>query len=306
MKYSILFIITLLAVISACDLYPQDDLEQQYIIESYMIAQRPLQQVRLSITSEIDEFYSFENQAINNANVEIRLLSGSAGSAVEETIPYSISEPGIYQPDIVHSVQPLRYYELYVSFDDEPTVIRSTTVVPDTFKVANTVPTEIAYQSTDQLSIDITSSEYPGRQSVFIFNTISLEPSVENLTPVYFDLFDSDDNAELEDFVNNSSPLFNEGNYDINPDGTLTIRYPWIALAFYGQNKIIANTIDDNLIDFISSQDVQLGGSTISPGEIQNVVYNVEGGIGIFGAIAADTIEVNITRNPDLPFKVDR
>ncbi|MCH8961449.1 MAG: hypothetical protein IH820_09040 [Bacteroidetes bacterium] len=33
-----------------------------------------------------------------------------------------------------------------------------------------------------------------------------------------------------------------------NPDGTLTIRYPWLAVIFYGPNRIFANAIDDNLI----------------------------------------------------------
>jgi hypothetical protein len=290
-------------VLSACDIYNQDELDQQYIIESYLIAQRELPQVRLSLSSPINDFYDFSNQAVSDANVEIRLLSGGAGSAVEDSFPYSLSEPGIYRPDVQHQVQPLRYYELYVSFDDKANIIRSTTVVPDTFRVASTVPTEIVYQSSEQLEIDITTSTFPGRQTIFVFNTISLEPDTANLTPVYLDFFEGDEDADLNELVNTSSPPFNESNYDVNPDGTLTLRYPWIALVFYGQNRIIANTIDDNIFDFISSQDVQLGGSTLSPGEIQNVVYNVQGGIGLFGALAADTIQVNVLRNPDLSFK---
>jgi len=48
------------------------------------------------------------------------------------------------------------------------------------------------------------------------------------------------------------------------------------------------------MYDFLRSQSVQTGGSTLSPGEIQNIDYNVEGGIGIFGSMASDTIAVNI------------
>jgi hypothetical protein len=67
-------------------------------------------------------------------------------------------------------------------------------------------------------------------------------------------------------------------------------------VAFYEDNLIVANTIDDNVYDFIRSQETQLGGSTLSPGEIQNVIYNIEGGIGVFGALASDTVQVYIKR----------
>jgi hypothetical protein len=51
------------------------------------------------------------------------------------------------------------------------------------------------------------------------------------------------------------------------------------------------------MYDFLRSQDVQTGGSTLSPGEIQNIRYNINGGIGIFGSMAADTNRVFIERS---------
>lgn len=48
------------------------------------------------------------------------------------------------------------------------------------------------------------------------------------------------------------------------------------------------------MYDFVRSESVQLGGSTLSPGEIQNVITHVEGGLGIFGSLASDTIQTYI------------
>ena len=88
----------------------------------------------------------------------------------------------------------------------------------------------------------------------------------------------------------------NESNFEISPDSSVILQYPWLAVAFFEENQIVANIIDDNIYDFVRSQSVQLGGSTLSPGEIPNILYNIEGGIGVFGSIAADTIQTYIKR----------
>ncbi|HBQ58078.1 MAG TPA: hypothetical protein DD671_00195, partial [Balneolaceae bacterium] len=95
---------------------------------------------------------------------------------------------------------------------------------------------------------------------------------------------------------NNSSGIINEANFQDNQDGTITLSYPWIGIAFYGVNNIVANAIDDNVYDFVRSQQVQLGGSMLSPGEIQNVIYHVEGGLGVFGSLATDTVTTFVSQ----------
>ena len=89
---------------------------------------------------------------------------------------------------------------------------------------------------------------------------------------------------------------FNEDNYDVNPDGTLTIRYPWLGITFYGPNRLIANALDDNLYDFIRSQSVQQGGSTFAPGEIPNPLARVNGAHGVFGSYARVSFDLFVIR----------
>lgn len=302
MKNILLLTCILTAFITSCELYPQDEYEEFYVVESYLVANRQLPPVRLSTTIPATEFYSFEEASINNALVEIHLLANGPESAAVDTFYYSNSEPGIYNALEQHAVLPARTYELKISFPNNSDIIRAYTVVPEAFQIMGGVRDSVVYQSTEQLQITLSASSYPTRQNIFVFNALGQFPIEENLTPVYEDLLSDSDQKEedLNIFANNSSGIINEANFELHPDGSVTVDYPWIGIAFYDYNLIVANTIDDNVYDFVRSQSVQLGGSTLSPGEIQNVIYHVEGGIGLFGSLASDTTATYVKRNPFL------
>lgn len=295
-KNLIFSLVALFMVVSACEVYEQDEYEEYYVVESYLVANRDLAQVRLSTTAPAFDFYSFANTAVSGADVEVRLLAAD-GTTIEQTIPFSQASPGIYLPDSVHSVLPLRTYQLHILIPSEMHEITARTLVPDAFNVIAGVQDTVTYQSTaNRLELTLSESNYPGRQNVFIFNTIASDTTFDNLTPVYRDLWDGPES--IQDYSNTSSGLINEGNFTVNSDGTVTIRYPWIAVAFYGDNRLVASTLDDNIYDYIRSESVQLGGSSLSPGEIQNVITHVEGGIGLFGSVASDSINTFIKRPP--------
>ena len=177
-------------------------------------------------------------------------------------------------------------------------VISATTVVPDTFRLVDATLDEEIFQSAEQLELTVTRSSSPGRdQNYYIFVTEAFDVREEQLTPLAAAIFDREDGeVTLDDLRVGGSPIFNEDNYDVNADGTLTIRFPWLAITFYGPNKIIANALDDNLYDFVRSQSVQQGGSTFSPGEIPNPLEHVNGAHGVFGSYARATFEVFVKR----------
>jgi len=107
------------------------------------------------------------------------------------------------------------------------------------------------------------------------------------------DGFDQEED-EIIDFRVNPSPIINEANYDDNDDGTITIDLPWIAVAFYGENEAAVSVLDAALYDYIRTESAQQGG--LSPGEIPNVIDNVDGGTGIVGSYARVTSQVRIRR----------
>lgn len=287
------YLILLVLSLYGCDLYEQDSFKQNYVVESFLIAGNPLQQVLVSQTLPIEEEYTFAKAALDNASVTVELLNedGTTSNAYD----YSQQSKGVYLPlNEEAEVMGGRRYRLSVSFPNGDSVFAST-LVPGAFNTVGLSTDTAIYQSEEQIEITTTPSVYPGRQTYFIFSVNVVNPKIENLTPFYADIV-GDDEEDISDFFVNSSGIINEDNYERNDDNTLTVKLPWLAVAFYNENDIIVNAIDDNMYDFLRSQGVQGGGTTLSPGEIQNVVYNVEGGIGIFGSLASDTNRVFISR----------
>lgn len=297
MRHLTLALLIFSVLLISCELYPQDEYEEFYVVENYLTALDELSNLYLSTTAPANIEYSFEDFAVRNASVQVNLLSEGVGSSIEDVFPYEMNEPGVYSSLVSHKALPNRTYQLSISNipgDIEASIVAYTTV-PDTFSTVSQVQDTVIYQSENQIEIDITPSENSERQSYFVFTTISQNPSIENLTPLYADFFE-DEEGDIKEFAKTSSGIVNEANFEQTPNGSIRLKYPWLAVAFFEDNQIVANIIDDNIYDFLRSQSVQLGGSTLSPGEIPNALYRIEGGIGVFGSLAADTIQTYIKR----------
>lgn len=297
MKKFTILIASIFYLIS-CDSYDQDDYREFVVVEGYVTAGERLPEILVSSTLPADSEYSFENSALSNATVLVSLLDENGEPEVGFEYAENIDRPGEYYPLVQsYRVEPLRTYRLDVQFNDRPEEIRATTTVPDQVEVINDIPESVVYQSENQLEIVLDELQQTSDgQNVFVFNTISLNPAVENLTPFYLSVVEDDEDIDISEYVRNSSGLINEGNFDPLPDGTVLLRFPWIGVAFYGENLVVTLSVDKNLADVIRSQEVQLGGSTLSPGEIPNLLYSVEGGIGVFGSMTADTIRTSFSR----------
>ncbi len=279
-------------LLGGCDLYEQNSYEEYYVVESYLVVNAPPPQVRLSTNLPVDEEYSFAKASVPNADVSIQLLDGARNPVA--TYPYVEQRKGVYvSTDSENLIQGSRRYRLSVRFQNGDS-LQAETLVPGDFETQSVNTNTITYQLDPQFKATTTQSAYPGRQSYYIFTVNVVDPEEEDLTPLYAD-FVSDD-EELSDFFVNSSGIINEKNYDLNSDQSITVSLPWIGVAYYGTNDVIINAIDDNMYDFLRSQNVQGGGAVLPPGEIQNIRYNVDGGIGVFGSMASDTNRVFVQR----------
>lgn len=286
--------IILIILLAGCELYEQDQYREMIAVEAYAIANRSLPAVYVSTTMPAVNEYSFEDAAIDNAIVQISLMSENEDE--EDTFSYVATAPGTYLPQTSHTIIPGRTYRLDIQFNNRSEVLQAYTTIPNDFTIQNEVRDTVVYQSDEQLELVVSAIDREDSQNVFVINTIAQAADFDNLTPFYRSLIDEDDDSELEDFINNSSGLINEGNFEINEDGTITLSFPWIGVAFFEENLVVTNNVDKNLSDFIRSQEIQLGGSTLPPGEIPNARYNVEGGIGVFGSISSDTVATYFSR----------
>lgn len=273
------FLLLMFLMIS-CDSYNQDRYVEQYVIEAFLTAGEPLSPVKLSTTLPFNQTYSFEAAAVSGADIVVRLVSQNGN--IEAEYQYAESDTaGIYQPvDSTVAVMPGRRYQIEVANLNQPDEsIWASTFVPGYFESVAVNTDTLVYQGPVQFESTFTQGFYPGRQNIYVASTLALEPENFSLTPFYADI-----DGEPEDYIRVSSGLVNEGNYDLNDDGTLTLKYPWIGIAYYGPNELSIYAVDTNIYDYIRSVDIQAGGSTLSPGQIENVLWNVEGGIGIFGS----------------------
>ena len=299
MQHKIVILAALVSCVSACDSMDEEVLENDYVVESILVAGEPLPPIRLSRFTGVEGAYDFSDLAVVGADVRLDLRDESGLVTTSHAYQDMIDSAGVYvAADSTALAMPLGAYDLRIQVPGSGDVITATTVVPDTFRIVNASLTSAVYQGDEQLVLHITRSRSPGRsQSYYLFVTESLNPSIEQATPLAaFFLEDDDDEEILSELRVSGSPIVNESNYDLNADGTLTIRYPWIAVNFFGPNRLTTSAIDDNLYDFVRSQRVQQGGSTFGPGEIPNPIEHIQGGHGLFASCARVYFMLDVLR----------
>lgn len=275
-------------LVTSCDLYEQDDYVEQYVIESYQVALQPLSDIQLSRTAPLNEVFDISQRGVSGATVVVREFDQNANQVQLYTFSYSGN--GRYTVDSPNSqVKPRHRYDLEITLPDK--LIRASTVVPDTFVLASINAISLPYQGPQQFELKLTPSFFPGRQGYYVFSNETLDPMNAEMTPFY-----ADASGDREDFFRISSGIVNETSTGQNGSALVELKFPWIGIAFYGPNRLRAAAIDDNMYDFIRSISTQGGGSNISPGEIQNFISNVEGGIGVFGSYADIYVDVTVTK----------
>jgi len=127
----------------------------------------------------------------------------------------------------------------------------------------------------------------PTRQPGYQVGLFSLDPD----SPLIIDpdFIDEEDLADLE--RQNASPALEV------PDGE--IRLPWFAIFFEGRYKIKVYTLDRNWYDYVRS--IPQGGFGFGGNAGDNFpepIFHVEGGIGLFGSAAVDSVGVKFLPRP--------
>ncbi|MDE2996946.1 MAG: DUF4249 family protein [Bacteroidota bacterium] len=301
---NMLVIATAVILLAGCDTTSPSDHREELVVESYLVSGESLPPVWLARSQDIDATWDGSTVAVSQAAVRIEVLS-SDGS-VELSIPFerTFESAGKYVPTIDHTVVPGTTYRLVAEAAGMPP-IQSETTVPEQFELLEVSHSAIQYLDPEQFSFLVTQSRFVDRQSIFVFTIASRNPDPNNLVQPYLEFFFEKEEresgqplefapGEREELSRFTSPPINEGNYDIFADGTLRVRLPWFAVAFYGETDITMSVLDDNLYDFQRYQQTQQDGGLLSPGEIPNVLDPVDGGAGIFGSMARVSATVDI------------
>lgn len=296
---NLIFITLLFISFVSCDILDADNsYKKQYVVECYLVAEEEFPPIVLTKTLPLDQLYTLDSAAVTAGNIRIYELSDS-GTPVDSIIYFrNLNSKAVYYPYGSKTVKPLTKYRLHITVtNDNNHLITAETFVPGAFTALQANADTVVYQSDDQFEVRYTPSFYPNRQSYYILNVVAQDTTGE-LTPFYAAATKDDNEPTRTELQRNSSGILNEANFNVNPDQTITIRLPWLAVAFYGDHIIEANTIDDNIYDFIRSVGTQFGSGTISPGEIYDIIDHIEGGTGVFGSYYKVESHVYIKKNP--------
>ena len=295
------------SVLAACDATSTNVEDSEPVVEAYLVGDAPLPSIRLSRTEEISAGYSPSALAIRDATVRVRLEGLEGAQDVFYDYVHNADRPGIYEPETGDAVISGRTYHLDAQIESSSESITASTTVPTSFTIERITADTVVFQGDVQYSVDITDSSFPGRESIYIQSILAIEPDPCELTPLYLlDVYDVEegddydcttfDPEEVDYLLKNSSPPLNEQSYEFNPDGSIRVSLPWFAVAFYGQSEVGTAAIDNALYDYIRYQNVQQDGGTLSPGEIPNVLDNIDGGRGVFGSMSQVSSIMTVVR----------
>ena len=312
-----------LALIAAgCDT-TEDEFVALPVVSSVLVADEALPDVRLTRLALLNTTYDPAAQAITTGDVRVTRVG--ADGAADVVYPYRHAGEGRYVPeDASAQVAPGGTYRLRAVVPSPDGVgtdtLRAETVVPPAITIVEPPPAEVGYGEGLGVPVRLTTSSTAERRAVYVFTArATARDEFEEITvdgetrwrqlrlpgrfdPIPASAFFTFADCELEadgratcesdpaDFDGGSSPLLNEDNYEILPDGTARVTIPFIGVGFYGPQAITFHSLDDALVDFVQTQAIQATPTTISPGEVPNVTTNVENGLGVFGSLARVTV----------------
>lgn len=306
--------------LAGCDGQLEGDFTPRLVVSATLGAGEPLPPVSISRTSPLLEVYDPEAVAVRDARVTVTLLAPDGSD--ETMYPYEIHGT-VYIPLADPTNPPIalpgRTYRLDV---DAGETLRAVTTVPPMVDLVQGPADRVVYGEGQGPEFRIRQSSTAERQAAFVASTLALGAAdfvtvtIDGETryrsipdasrflpvPVYRRFLDCEDQAagtilcgeDPSQARAGTSPVINEESYIDLGDGTLLVQVPFLAFGFYGPYRITLTLLDAALQDFVQTQAIQGGGTTLSPGEIPNVTSNVEGGVGVFGSYAQVSVETTL------------
>jgi hypothetical protein len=273
------------------------------VVDGLLMVGEPLTEIRLSRAARPDQEYNALLAAESGATVVVTDLNSQV------SYPYTEApQRGRYTTSLPNVVAPECTYELRVITASGEQMYALTTTPPafdvtawlklagdgmtivDTLRTYDELDTAVYFAPENQLVYNdgllearFVRPNVPGFQagirSLDLDSTFVIDP----------DFFSEDDFESLDRTVS-SSVLEATDN---------SVRLPWLAVYFTGRYKIRVVALDDNAFDFVRSAPddnagFAFGGNTGDA--FQRPIFHVEGGIGLFGSIAADSVGIFVKR----------
>ncbi len=282
-------------ILTACE-NPQFDLKDseyqpKLVVEAYLVPGQSPSNIKVTRNFPLSQSINLEEVILSDATVRItRDSDKQVFDLVYNPVKGNYEYPG---SDFVIDYD--KVYHLFVEGKIEKQTLSatSTTHTPKSgFKIIPEQSQLSPTSYTGSENVSLAFDPAPGTD-FYVASLTALDASVESFiySPEnrYEDIEQSDSSDVKEEL--NFRKYNSEGFLNV-PDSPGQIReLDWYLFQFYGRHKIIMYAMDKNAKDFyLTHKDVQeLDGNFLEPR------MAIEGeGIGVFGSVLADTVEVKI------------
>ena len=265
----------------------------------------------IRVSRTLDPTRPFDAAAAVEPNADVRIVQDDG---TELFYVESSTEVGVYAPtDVFVRVLPETEYELRVLTANGEVVTASTLTPPEfgniewlllddtgtevlgEFARFETVGEDVFAQNQIVYSDGLLEARFARdlsdpRQVAYQVGLFSLDLDSDFVIDPEF--FEEDDFDDLERFI--SSPMFLAEEGDI--------RLPWLAIYFAGRYKFNVYSVDQNWFDLVRSIPQEDGGFTVGGNTGENFdrpLFRVQGGIGLFGSAAVDSIGLTVLPRPE-------
>jgi hypothetical protein len=272
------------------------------VVDALLVVDETLPVVLLTRTQPPDEPYDLYEAGIEDAEVSV-VIAG------RDTVRYDAYGLGgrYWRSWDVPTVQPQTTYELIVVTDRGERITAATTT-PARLEVSAWVLLAGQGNPADRTLLTFDDGEfiYGAPQNQLIYAQGILETRLAADTALGYQLalssldlnsdfvidppfFDEEDFASLD--RQNSSPVLE------TTDGTL--RLPWLAVFFEGRYLYRVLALDRNAYDLVRSTPQSGFGIGGNAGDnFERPIYNVTGGIGLFGSASVDSVGFRVLPAP--------
>lgn len=256
------------------------DYKKEVVVTGLIEAGRPIDSLRLVYTGDPALFYDPDTYAIRNATVVVTGID----VAFNDTLVHDATRPGRYYS--IHPgniIQPLKSYALRI-VTAEGSVLTASTTVPDTFSITYCSLKDGAVVPYNPLA-PVNSFEWTPSRS---FGTYL--PTVSSL--------DSNAARIQRSFIRDTTsfPAPDKIGYRVGlPKEQTNTELPWIFLSYYGTTRFDVFAVDENYNRFLNQFFAAQGG------ELKEIHYNVNGGLGFFGSRTRAQGSITIYLTPLAP-----
>ncbi|MFN0149763.1 MAG: DUF4249 family protein [bacterium] len=276
------------------------------VVDAVLIVDKPMPNLFVRTILAPDVPYDATVAGVRGAQVTIKTTSGSYRYQ-EESL--GSARVGLYRPPGAPLVAPNTTYDLEVVTLDGRRVT-ATTTTPDRFNVSDWV---LLDEESLELIRDFATFEQlgdsvyyaPQNQVVYLDGLLEARFAPgPNLKRYHVGLSSLDLDS---DYVIEGDFLEDEDFEDFDREGSSPaleasggfVRLPWFAIYFAGRHKIRVYAIDQNWFDLARSSPELIGNGGPNVGgnagdDFERPIFHVEGGVGLFGAGAVDSIGFTI------------